>query len=66
MESQVIAVDGMSCQHCVARVKAAVEALDGVDLEAVEIGEVKVRLEDSPAGREKVLAAIRSVGYSPR
>lgn len=64
MESQRIAVEGMSCQHCVARVKGAVEALDGVSLEAVEIGEVQVGLEDPQTDREKVLAAIRSVGYS--
>jgi copper chaperone len=65
VEPQLIKVEGMSCQHCVARVRAALEAVDGVDVEAVEIGRVSVKLANPGTDREKVLAAIRSAGYSP-
>jgi len=63
-ESYRIPVQGMSCQHCVARVKAAVEGLAGTRVEAVSIGEVSVALDPQRTSRQEVLAAIRSAGYS--
>lgn len=66
MESHRIAVEGMSCEHCVARVRAALEDLDGVHVQDVRIGEVSVSVADGEAEREKILAAIRSAGYSPK
>ena len=59
-----IPVGGMSCQHCVGRVKTALEKLEGVRVEQISIGEVSVAVDPEKTGRNEILAAIRSVGYS--
>ena len=38
METDRIKVEGMSCEHCVARVKDALIGLEGVQVESVQIG----------------------------
>jgi copper chaperone CopZ len=63
-ESYRIPVKGMSCQHCVARVKTAVERLAGARVDAISVGEVSVAIDPQRASRQEVLAAIRSAGYS--
>ena len=65
METDRIKVEGMSCEHCVARVKDALIGLEGVQVESVQIGEVVVSLHSGEVGREAVLAAIQSAGYTP-
>ena len=64
METDRIKVEGMSCEHCVARVKDALIGLEGVQVESVQIGEVVVSLYSGEVGREAVLAAIQSAGYT--
>ena len=63
--SMTFDVDGMSCQHCVANVKKAVEAVDGVNGVEVELDPGKVTVEGS-AEAEAVKAAITSAGYTVR
>lgn len=65
METDRIKVEGMSCEHCVARVKDALIGLEGVQVESVQIREVVVSLHSGEVGREAVLAAIQSAGYTP-
>ena len=64
METDRIKVEGMSCEHCVGRVKDALAGLEGVQIESVQIGEVVVSLHSDEVGREVVLAAIQSAGYT--
>jgi copper ion binding protein len=61
--SMTFDVDGMSCQHCVANVKKALEAVDGVEAVAVELNPGKVTVEGS-ADAEAVKAAITGAGYT--
>ena len=63
METERIRIEGMSCEHCVARVKGAVLALDGLQIISVTVGELVVSRPASVT-RDSVLAAIRSVGFS--
>ncbi len=55
-------IQGMSCQGCVARVKKTLEGIEGVHVEAVEVGSARVRLapEVTPA---QVLLALDDAGY---
>jgi copper chaperone CopZ len=62
-----LTIDGMGCGHCVASVRAALEALPGVAVEGVEVGSAKVRLTGTEdGGGERVRDAIRSAGFEPR
>lgn len=66
MQSERIEVEGMSCSHCVARVKEALAAVRGVEVEWVGIGEVQVSFSPDGGGREAVLAAISAAGYTAK
>ena len=54
----------MSCGHCVSHVRRALESVDGVEVEAVEIGEAVVSMPAGGWRREAVVEAIRAAGYS--
>ncbi|MCX7793095.1 MAG: cation transporter [Thermodesulfovibrionales bacterium] len=54
-------IEGMSCQHCVMRVKKALESVKGVKSLMVEIGRARV---DCDCGKEDLIAAITKAGYS--
>ena len=43
-----LAVEGMSCQHCVASVQKALDKLDGVERAQVELEEKKVEVVCDP------------------
>jgi copper chaperone CopZ len=54
----------MHCQACVARVRKAVEKVDGARVDRVDIGAAEISIDSL---REPlVLDAIRKAGYEPR
>lgn len=63
MTETKINIDGMSCQHCVMRIKKAVEELPGVGELSVEIGQAKVSFDESKVGRKNIEDAIVKAGY---
>jgi copper chaperone len=63
MADAVIHIEGMSCQHCVMRVKKAIEGLAGVSSLTVEIGEAKVSFDESKIQRKDIEAAVVKAGY---
>ena len=63
MAEVTIKIDGMSCQHCVAAVKKAVDALDGVSSSNVEVGSAIVSFDDSKTSSDAISGAIQSAGY---
>ena len=61
-----LVIDGMGCDHCVSSVRKALEGVQGVEVERVEVGSASVRLPDgSGPEAEAVLEAIRGAGFSP-
>jgi len=58
-------VTGMTCGHCVAAVKKALEAVPGVTEAAVELAAGEAVVEGE-ADAEALLAAIREEGYEAR
>jgi copper chaperone len=65
MESTVLKVDGMSCEHCVKAVTKAAEALAGVKKVKVDLKGGAVSLEYDPAKTplQSIKAAIEDQGY---
>lgn len=65
-QSVTLAVAGMSCGHCVAGVRKALESVPGVSEPAVAIGSATFTVDG--ADRERVLAdavrAIADAGYT--
>lgn len=65
--STEIAVEGMSCQHCVRAVKEALEAIPGVRRADVELEPGRARLTmDQEVPFEDLAAAVREEGYDAR
>ena len=63
-DSVVITVEGMMCQHCAARVTAALEAVKGVSSVAIDL-EAKTATLTTGEGffREAAVAAVVEAGY---
>ncbi len=63
MSEVIIKIDGMSCQHCVMRVKKAIDAVDGVASSVVEIGSADVTFDESQTSEDDIKSAINAAGY---
>jgi len=61
-----LAVEGMSCGHCVAAVSEALRELPGVDVQQVAVGSASVVLDPTSASQATVIEAIRDAGYDAR
>lgn len=66
MERVTIQIDGMSCGHCVAAVGRALRAVPGVDVEQVAVGSATFAYDPGAASLDRIRAAVRAEGYTPR
>ena len=62
LQPVTLAISGMSCGHCVAAVKSALDAVPGVAVRDVTIGSATVAL-DPATSPENALNAVREAGY---
>ncbi len=62
---QSLAITGMSCGHCVARVRKTLEAQPGVHVHDVQVGSADVTLPE-PTMLDAVIAALDDVGFPAR
>jgi copper chaperone len=63
MASVTIAINGMSCGHCVAAVSKALAAVPGVTVESVQIGSATVAIDPALGSLSAAEAAIDTAGY---
>ncbi len=63
METLSLAIDGMSCGHCVNAVRQALEQLASVEVQSVDIGHASVRFDRAVLRPEQILAAVTGAGY---
>ncbi len=63
-KSETIQIEGMSCGHCVKAVRETLEEMEGVEVEAVEIGSARVRYDDGQVEREKIEEAVEEAGFA--
>jgi copper chaperone len=64
MAEATLKIEGMSCQHCVMRVKKAFEALPGIAGLDVKIGTADLTYDESMVNREDLEAAVEAAGYT--
>lgn len=58
-----LAITGMSCGHCVASVRKALEHVDGVQVEDVKIGSARVAYDPARTRADAIAEAVRDEGY---
>jgi len=63
MKEITINIEGMSCQHCVMRVKKAIEGLTGISGLSVEVGSVKVTFDETKMQQADIENAVVKAGY---
>ena len=61
-----LAIDGMSCGHCVAAVSRALRELPGVAVEQVGIGVASVAVDPRAVSTGTLVAAVEDAGYGAR
>ncbi len=61
-----LSIGGMSCGHCVAAVRDALEQLPGVAVQQVAIGTASVALDPTSVSAATVVSAIQEAGYDAR
>jgi copper chaperone len=62
MKPHELTIQGMTCAHCVMHVKQALDAVDGLEVEDVQVGKARVWYEDEKVA--KVLTdKVEEAGY---
>ena len=64
---KILNVEGMSCNHCVAAVKKALENVDGVKEADVNLEDKKAEVKlDKEVSEEVLVKAVEDAGYSAK
>ena len=66
MERLKLSIHGMSCDHCVARVKQTLERLGGVQVENVEVGSATLSYDPALVSPDRIRHAVHDAGYEAR
>jgi copper chaperone CopZ len=66
MQKIHLTIEGMSCGHCVARVRRTLEAMDGVRVTSVDIGTADAEIDPQRIEPEALARAVSDAGYTAR
>ncbi len=63
MTQQTIDIGGMTCGHCLSRVRAALAALPGVTIDTMRVGQATVSFDEGTTDAGTIAQAIADAGY---
>ncbi|MDX2184279.1 MAG: cation transporter [Gemmatimonadaceae bacterium] len=63
MKKLSLAIEGMSCGHCVRAVTGALQAIPGVTVDTVAIGSAELRFDPAVTAEAAIAAAVTAEGY---
>jgi copper chaperone CopZ len=66
MEAMDLTIEGMSCEHCVGRVKKALEGVGGVAEADVKLDPGRATVRGEGYRMEDLVEAVDRVGYTAR
>lgn len=66
MEAMDLTIEGMSCEHCVGRVKKALEGVDGVEEAEVQLDPGRATVRGENYRLDDLVEAVDRVGYTAR
>ena len=64
MEQLQLAIDGMSCGHCIASVRRALGTVNGLEVEDVQVGSARVAYDPARTRADTIAEAVRDEGYA--
>ena len=59
-----LSIEGMHCGACVRRVTNALQGVEGVTVNSVEIGSARVDFDADKTDAEKITAAVGRIGFA--
>jgi len=62
-DQTTLSIDGMHCEHCVEAVREALESVQGVSVDRVEVGHAEVTYESASVSQEQLATVLDDVGY---
>ena len=66
MRNLTLAIEGMSCGHCLNAVNRALDGLPGVHVSAVKIGRADLRYDETLVDPSRIESAVSEAGYPAR
>lgn len=63
MADLALAIDGMSCSHCLNAVNRALATVPGVRIKSVAIGRAQVEFDPASTDPARIIAVIGDAGY---
>ncbi len=66
MATLELAITGMSCDHCVGRVRKALASVPGVTVRHVTVGHATVDYNGQPESPTAIVQAVDDAGYEAR
>ena len=63
MKEETIAIEGMSCGHCVTAVRKELEKIPGVIVREVSVGSARIAFRSGEVAPESVDRAVAAAGY---
>lgn len=63
MKNAELKIEGMSCGHCIMAVRKELGKLAGVEVDDVQIGSAKVRLDETNVALDQLNQAVSKAGY---
>jgi copper chaperone len=64
MKSEVLKIEGMSCNHCVMSVKNHLSNLASVVVEEVTVGKARIQYDESKLDAKDIARAIDAAGFT--
>lgn len=61
--SETLSIEGMHCGACVRRVTTAIQNIEGVTIDSVEVGSAAIQLDPATASLEQVTSALDRIGF---
>jgi copper chaperone len=61
-----LAIEGMHCGACVRRVTSALQSVEGVTVNSVEVGSANVAFNGTETSAENITATLDRVGFPAR
>lgn len=63
MEQLHLQIQGMSCGHCVSRVREGLSRVAGVEVGPVAVGSAEVRYDPARTSQSQIVQTVEDLGY---
>jgi copper chaperone CopZ len=66
VQTETLQVSGVRCEHCVMRLGAALQPLEGIEAANANLmGQVMLQWNDERIARDEIVAALSNAGFAP-